>query len=32
MTDSEHTKRMVVGMVALFFDPLGIVTPVTILF
>ena len=32
MTDSEPTKRTVVGMVAQFFDHLGIVTPVTILF
>ena len=32
MTESEPTKKTVVGMVALFFDPLGIVTPVTILF
>ena len=32
MTESEPTKRTVVGMVAQFFDPLCIVTPVTILF
>ena len=32
MTDSEPTKGTVVGMVARFLDPLGILTPVTILF
>lgn len=32
MTDSKLTKRTVVSMVARFLDPLGIVTPVTILF
>ena len=32
MENSEPTRRSIVGITAKFFDPLGIVSPVTVLF